>query len=107
MATITWKITNMLRNVSDGLVTRVGWEAVASDAGIEIPMRGTIDVKRGDTFTPFDQLTEAQVLAWVKAAPETEKVETVLTQQIEKLVSHIASTTSGLPWAVAEPEEAA
>ena len=99
MTTITWKITDMLRSAADGLVTRVGWEAVASDAGIEAPMRGAIDVNRGDTFMPFEQLTEEQVLAWVKASPKAANVEENLTQRLNELTAHVAATVNGLPWA--------
>jgi hypothetical protein len=107
MTTITWKITNMLRNANDGAVTRVGWEAVASNAGIEVPMRGAVSVTRTESFTPFEQLTEEQVLAWVKAAPETATVEAALTKRVGELVAHVAATASGLPWAVPEAQEAA
>lgn len=107
MATITWKITDMLRSAADGLVTRVGWEATASDAGIETTMGGAIDVKRGDTFTPFEQLTEEQVLVWVKSAPETAKVEEVLTKRVAELIAHVTATASGLPWATQAPVEQA
>ena len=104
MTTITWKITDMLRSAADGLVTRVGWKAVASDAGIEVPMRGAIDVNQGDTFTPFEQLTEEQVLAWVKASPKTAKVEEDLTKRLNELTAHVAATVNGLPWVAQAPE---
>ena len=107
MTTITWKITDMLRNVSDGLVTRVGWEAVAVDGSIEVPMRGAVSVSRTASFTPFEQVTEAQVLAWVKVHPETANVEAALTKQVADATAHVATTASGVPWAVSVAQEEA
>jgi hypothetical protein len=107
MTTITWKITDMLRNVSDGLVTRVGWKAVAVDGSIEVPMRGAVSVSRTASFIPFEQVTEEQVLAWVKACPETASVEAVLTKQVADVKAHVATKASGVPWAVSVAQEEA
>jgi hypothetical protein len=107
MTTITWKITDMLRNVSDGLVTRVGWEAVAVNGSIEAHMRGAVSVSRTASFTPFEQVTEEQVLAWVKASPETATVETVLTKRVADLNAHVSTTANGVPWAVPVAQEEA
>jgi hypothetical protein len=104
MTTITWKITNMLRNVSDGLVNRVGWEAVAVNGSTEAQMRGAVSVSRAESFTPFEQLTEGQVLAWVKASPETANVEATLTKRVTDLDNHVATIASGLPWSTQPPE---
>lgn len=98
MTTITWKVIDMLRSTADGLVTRVGWQAVATDGVIESAMAGAVDIERGETFTPFEDLTEVQVLGWVRASPATAHVEQVLTARVAELAHHRATVSSGLPW---------
>lgn len=98
MTTITWKVTDMLRNISDGLVTRVDWEAVAVDGSTEIKIRGMVFVSRTESFTPFEQVTEEQVLAWVKACPKVAHIEGVLKRRVAAVNSPV-TTASGVPWA--------
>ena len=74
--TYTWKLTGLKKQSGDGVtdaVVQTYWTCTGKHAtGYEGTFSGatpfdlsTIDP---DNFTPFDQLTEAQVLGWVEAA---------------------------------------
>jgi len=56
----------------------------------------------GGAFTPFDQLTEAQVLAWVNAAlPDEQRItcEAVIKNMINRKLNPIARPQAQqLPW---------
>lgn len=93
---ITWKINNLERQSSDGLVTVVHWGASAVDGDYSASIVNTLQLKRGDNFTAFDQLTEQQVLVWVQSSVGKDTVETALTAQIEAQKNPVK--VSGLPW---------
>jgi hypothetical protein len=94
---ITYKINNLERQVSDDLVIVAHWRLDAVDGEHTAGAYGSVGFTRGDDFIPFDELTEAQVLTWVKSQLEVEQIETALAQIIaeQKTPSKIA----GVPWA--------
>ena len=101
--TKTWKIEQMDRNASDGLVTTVHWRANGSetvgDKLYNSTVYGSIGLTRGDTFTAYDSLTEATVINWVKTSLGEEQVasyETSLTEQIALQKNPVILT--GKPW---------
>jgi hypothetical protein len=63
--TITWKINNLERQTSDGLVTVVHWGASAVDGDYSASIVNTQALERGDSFVNYDTLTEQTVLGWV------------------------------------------
>lgn len=96
-------IENLKRTASKGLVIEVRYRVVGKQDGLLADVRGTVtltgDTKASD-FTPFESLTEEQVLSWVKSkvdvpAKEAE-VQTILDAKAEKIVAK--TTLSGLPW---------
>jgi len=104
--TITWKIEQMDRQTSDGLVTTVHWRANASETVGEetyaATSYGSVGLTEGDTIVPFANLTEAVVIGWVKDQLGTETVtstESGLTAQIAAQKAPVSA--SGLPaaWA--------
>jgi hypothetical protein len=92
----TWTIVQMRRLTSDGYVIEVDYTTTANDAGYTASTAGKVTYVQqpGEPFTPYDQLTEAQVIGWVQAAVGT-GVEQVLSQNIENQ----KPTATGLPWA--------
>ena len=93
---ITYKIDNLERQVSDDLVIVAHWRVDAVDGEHTAGAYGSVGFTRGDDFIPFDELTEAQVLEWVKAQLEVEQIEAALANQIEALKE--PKSVSGLPW---------
>ena len=94
--TTTWKIAQLDRQTSDGLVTTAHWRVDAVDSEYSAGSYGTVGFERGDTFIAYDSLTEAQVIAWVKDKLEVADIEASLTAQIA--AKKTPTTTVGVPW---------
>jgi hypothetical protein len=93
---ITYKIDNLERQASDDLVIVAHWRVDAIDGEHTAGAYGSVGFTRGDDFIPFEQLTEAQVLEWVKAQLEVEQIEAALAQIIAE--QKAPSKISGTPW---------
>jgi hypothetical protein len=93
---VTWTISNLDRQVSDGLVTTAHWRVDAVDGEHTAGAYGSVGFTRGDDFIPFEQLTEAQVVEWVKAQLDVAEIEASLAGQINKQKNPV--TAHGLPW---------
>ncbi len=96
MTAITWKINNLERQTSDGLVTVVHWGASAVDGENSASIVNTQALERGESFVNYDTLTEETVLGWLWGKIEKAAVEAALTAQIEAQKAPV--TANGLPW---------
>ena len=94
---VTWTISNLDRQVSDGLVTTAHWRVDAVNGEHTAGAYGSVGFTRGDSFIPFEELTEAQVVEWVKAQLDVAEIEASLAGQINKQKNPV--TAHGLPWA--------
>ena len=93
-----WKIVNMERNASTGFVNTVHWTCSDADGDFSGSTYGSIGLE-GELVTPFEQLTEAQVIGWVKAALGEETVaahEAAVAAQIAEAKEPKVAT--GMPW---------
>ena len=97
--TAQFKIVNMERNSATGFVNTVHWTCSDVDAdGNAGSVYGSIGLE-GELVTPFEQLTEAQVVGWVVASLGEETVaahEAAVAAQIEE--AKAPKTAVGLPW---------
>lgn len=93
---ITYSIDNLERQVSDGLVITAHWRVNAVDGEHSAGAYGSVGFTRGDEFIPFEQLTQEQVIAWVKSQLDVEQIETALAQIIAE--QKAPSKVSGTPW---------
>ena len=93
---ITYSISQLDRQTSDGLVTTAHWRVDAVDGEHSACSYGTVGFERGTSFTAYDSLTEAQVIAWVKDKLEVAEIEANLEAQIEIQKNPIKAT--GVPW---------
>ena len=96
MATITWTISQLDRQTSDGLVTTAHYTVNAVDGDYSAGSYGTVGFERGDTFVAYESLTEAQVIAWVKDELDVEVIEASLAAQIAAQKAPVTAT--GVPW---------
>ena len=94
--TTTWKIAQLDRQTSDGLVTTAHWTVNAVDGEHSAGAYGTVGFERGESFTAYDSLTEAQVIAWVKEKLDVEAIEAGLQTQIDAQKN--PTTATGMPW---------
>jgi len=93
---ITWTIAQLDRQTSDGLVITAHWRVDAVDGDYSAGSYGAVGFERGDSFTAYDSLTEAQVIAWVKEKLDVEAIKANLAAQIEAKKN--PTTAVGVPW---------
>ena len=100
MNTYTWNVVQMDRLTSDGFVVTVHYTVNAVDGEYTASTYGTIGYTQGEgSFTPFANLTEAEVIGWVQTSLGKDTVEEGLTAQIEAQKNPVQKT--GLPWVTA------
>jgi len=98
-----WHIANLERNTADGGVIVAHWRVTAEETVGEETYTAssygtcgfTPDASAPD-FVPYDQLTEADVLAWVWSSMDKDATEAALQAKIEE--QKAPATVSGLPW---------
>lgn len=113
--TYTWEITNLkVQTVSDekqNAVVQTYWRKIGTDEnGNEGVFSGatpfTVDpTDNSGPFIPFEELTEADVIAWVQSVvvgSYEQHVNEQIAKQIAEKVSPITDKT--LPWAPPAPE---
>jgi len=92
---VTWTISQLDRQTSDGFVTVAHWQAVATDGEYSASVINTCSWT-GEPTVSYVSLTQADVLAWVWQSVDKEAVEAALEAQIaEQKAPKIAR---GLPW---------
>ena len=99
--TTTFKITNLDRDTADGFVTTVHWTASQVDDGLTASVYSTQSFTKEDgvNITPYDQLTEEQVVGWVKEALGEEAVAAIDTALAANIADQKApKTATGTPW---------
>ena len=101
MTTYLWTISQMDRLTADGFVVTVHYNVSATDGTYNSSVYGTVGYQEqpGETFTPYDQLTEAQVVGWVQTSLGKDTVEANLQSQINAQINPVQE--SGLPWSQA------
>ena len=99
----TWKIYDLKRNLSDGVVTTVTYACESNHDNVSTRKIGEFDVT-GDPsdadFIAYDDLTEADVLSWVDANVNKSSIETENSSSISARITARAARTSGrgTPW---------
>ena len=98
-----WKIENMKRQLSDGLVIKVNYRVVAKDKELIADKRGTVTLTGDSTapdFIAYQDLKESDVVAWVKSEVDVAAIETEVQSSLDaKIAARSArQTASGLPW---------
>jgi len=101
MNTYAYKVTNLVRD-ADGIVVTVNFEITVSDGTDSFTHSFTCGINNQPvTPTPFEELTEAQVIEWVKAsAGEDSQFEKSADSELAayKLRTANPVMTAGVPW---------
>ena len=94
---ITWNISQLDRQTSDGFVTVAHWQCTATDGDYSASIVNTFSWSDGSPTVPYDSLTQETVLGWIWAnGVDKDAVEASLEAQIaEQKAPKIAR---GLPW---------
>ena len=91
----TWKVVSLDRKTADGFVTTAHWTVTATDGDFSASAYGSVGFS-GELTTPYEELTEAQVLEWVWEQIDKAEIESNLTAQIEVQKNPVSAT--GVPW---------
>lgn len=96
-ATITWNISQLDRQTSDGFVTTAHWQASAVDGDYTASVYSTCSWSDGTPTVPYDQLTQEMVLGWVWTnGVDKDATEASLIAQIDAKKNPVTAT--GVPW---------
>lgn len=98
--TVTWHIANLERETADGYVFTAHYTIDVEDGTYRAGAYGSIGFERPETLIPFADLTEAQVIEWVKEALGSDKVLEIGQALLNQLEEQRQPTkAAGLPWA--------
>jgi len=99
---VTWTISTLERNTDDGVVV-AHWRASDSEvvgedthSGSSYGTCGFTPDADADGYTAYADITEAQVIEWVKADVDADAVEASIAAQIAD--SKAPAITAGVPW---------
>ena len=98
--TFTWAIANLERETADGFVFTAHYTISANDGTYSSSAYGSVGFERPDNLIPFDDLTQDQVIGWVKEAlggdEKVTEIQAALQQQLDE--KRAPSKASGTPW---------
>jgi len=95
----TWSIAQLERNADDNGVVTAHWRVSAVDGDFTASSYGTCSwtpEPSTEGFVPFEDLTEAMVIEWVKGSLDVEAIEASLASQIEE--QKAPKVVAGVPW---------
>ena len=102
MATKTWQINTLERELSDGYVKKIIYRVNGADGTYSFRATGEVNLPKPDTLVPYADLTESQVLGWVKAKLDADNAGTVAANEtaVENGVNEQKTPTTGVgkPW---------
>jgi len=94
---ITWNISQLDRQTSDGFVFCAHWQATATDGDYSASVISTCSWSDGTAIIPYGSLTKETVLGWIWAnGVDKDAVEASLDAQIELQKNPVTAT--GIPW---------
>jgi len=93
---VTWKISSLDRNTSDGFVTTAHWTVTAVDGDHSASSYATVSWAEGTPAIAYENLTEDTVLGWVWESVDKSATEASLAAQIALLKNPVKA--SGTPW---------
>ena len=99
MANFVWSIPTTEHALADGGITVAHWRCDASDGDYSASSYGTAGFTpdpESEDFTAYDDLTEADVLAWVWESVDKEATEAALQAQLDAAMNPTSAT--GTPW---------
>ncbi len=94
---ITWTITQTDFETANGFITTAHWTCSGVDGEFSASVYSTCSWADGTPTIPYNQVTEAEVLAWCWASGvDKDATEAAVTAQIEAQKNPVQA--SGTPW---------
>ena len=102
MATKTWQVNTLERELADGYVNKVIFRVNGEDGTYNFRATGEVNLPKPNTLVPYADLTEETVLGWVKAKLDADNAGTVanIEAAVENGVNIQKTPThgTGKPW---------
>ena len=108
MATKTWQVNTLQRELEDGYVNKVIYRVNGEDGTYKFRATGEVNLPKPDTLIPYADLTEATVLSWIKAKIDADANSTTpkgvtvadIEEAVENGVNEQKTPTTGVgkPW---------
>tara|TARA_Y100001963_G_C6415759_1_gene280484 strand:+ start:140 stop:448 length:309 start_codon:yes stop_codon:yes gene_type:complete len=102
MATKTWQVNTLQRELADGYVNKVIYRVNGEDGDYSFRATGEVDLPKPKTLVPYKDLTETTVLGWVKAKLDADNAGTVakIEAAVENGVNEQKTPVHGVgkPW---------
>lgn len=102
--TTTWNINKMICKISEGSLTNIVesiyWECKKSDGINEVSESGfcTLAQPNENSFTPYDQLTKAQVISWVETTLGTDRLTAIDSRLSSRLIAKASTVVLNPPF---------
>ena len=96
---VTWTISTLERETSNGFVTTAHWQATAVDGDYTASIYSTCSWAEGTPTVPYADLTQETVLNWVWESVDKQATEDALAANIALQKNPV--TAQGLPWSQA------
>ena len=100
---VSWKVANLERETSDGFVYIAHYTVDIKDDAYSAGAYGSIGFERPEgkaALTSYSDLTEEQVIGWVKEKLGEEKVaEIEAALELQLAEQHQPTKAAGVPWA--------
>ena len=102
MATKTWQINTLERELSSGYVRKAIFRVNGEDGTYKFRATGSVELPRPDTLVPYADLTEELVLGWVKAKLDADNagavasIETAVENGVNEQKTPVYG--AGTPW---------
>lgn len=93
---IIWKIKQLDRDPNSGLVLVAHWTIDVADGDYVASAYGAVGLDQGNSFIPLEDLTENDVLTWVKAKIDWQTIENGLQNNIAH--QQTKPLVNGIPW---------
>jgi len=102
MATKTWQVNTLERELADGYVNKVIFRVNGEDGTYKFRATGEVNLPKPETLIPYADLTEEVVLGWVKTKLDDDNPGTVanIEAAVENGVNIQKAPThgTGKPW---------
>ena len=91
-----WSVLNTERRTENNFIFVAHWQCTGVDGDLSSSVYATCSFE-GEVVTPYDQVTEQQVLEWCWAnGVDKEAIEASIAARIEELKA--PKVASGVPW---------
>lgn len=90
MVNYKWVISNLVAKIQDGelenIIETVHWRYQAIEGELIADVYGSVGLEApDDNFKPFEQLTEADVIAWLESKLDVEALQEGLNAKLESI----------------------